>query len=267
MKKILLFIFFYTSICFGQSLDTISKIEIFYGYGAQCFPKDGVYARSERFIFNKLEDGNFELATYQKLWRISKKNATKFSKDSTTINLNKKCDSKILFDLVKNLNTDNQNFSFTFLNSKIEKPSKRRIIKLSKKIDKFYKVDCYDFFDCEFRNEVIDSIQRFEHFDEYISSMNFSENQMITIGYYDYASVIITSQNNITSYEFSFVNNVIGQPIIKNHNNNYRIDYAFVNLIANEKIRDLIPKNSITYKAFDLKKVTDDYIRWYLDKY
>lgn len=265
MKKTLFFIFFYTSVCLGQSLDTISKIEIFYGYGAQCFPRDGVYARSEKFIFEKLEDGNFELATYQKLWNISRQNATKFSKDSSITNLSRKCDSKILLDLIKNLNADKQNFSFTFLKAKIKKPSKRRIIKLSKKMDNFYKVDCYDFFDCEYRNQIIDSIQNFEHFDKYVSSINLSKNQMITIGYYNFARITITSKNNITSYDFSFVNNAIGQPIIKNYNENYMVDYAYVNLLANEIIRDLIPKNSITYKAFDLKKVTDDYIRWYLD--
>ena len=152
---------------------SISKIEIFYGYGAQCFPRDGVYARSEKFIFEKLEDGNFELATYQKLWNISRQNATKFSKNSSITNLSRKCNSKILLDLIKNLNADKQNFSFTFLKAKIKKPSKRRIIKLSKKMDNFYKVDCYDFFDCEYRNEIIDSIQNFEHFDKYVSSIKF----------------------------------------------------------------------------------------------
>ena len=266
MNKILLYIFFYSSICFGQSLDTISKIEIFYGYGAQCFPKDGVYARSEKFIFNKLDKDNYELTSYQKLWNISKNKATKFSKDSTIINLNKKCDSKILLDLVKNLNSDKQNFSFAFLKSKIKKPTKRRIIKLSKKYDTYYKVDCYDFFDCEYRNAIIDSIQKFQHFDKYVSSMNFSNNQMMTIGYYNYATIKITTQNNVITYDFSFVNNIIGQPILKVYNDN-RLNYAYVNLIVNEKIRDLLPKNSITYKAFDLKKVTDDYIRWYLNKY
>ncbi|MGA1047182.1 MAG: hypothetical protein ACO3UU_04175, partial [Minisyncoccia bacterium] len=68
--------------------------------------------------------------------------------------------------------------------------------------------------------------------------MNFSNNQKMTIGYYNYATIKITTQNNVITYDFSFVNNVIGQPILKVYNDN-RLNYAYVNLIVNEKIRDL----------------------------
>lgn len=263
--KILLFIILYTSTSFGQNLDTIKKIEIFYGYGAQCFPNDGIYARSEKFIFEKLEDGDFELTNYYKFWDVSKKNASLFTKDSIVKNLNKKCDSNILLNFLKNLNEDKQNFSSTFLYSKIEKPSSRRIIRIAKKINKYYILECDGLFDCKYRNQLIDSIRRFERFDEFLSSMNLTKNQIISIGYYHIARITIISENNNTVYDFSFKNNSIGQPIIKNYNENYMVKYALVNLIANEKIRDLIPTNTMTYKAFDLKNITNDYISWYLD--
>ena len=265
MKKIILLIALYSSVSFAQTLDTIKKIEIYYGNGAQCFPRDGIYAKSERFIFEKSENGSFELAKYHKLWNISKNKATVFSKDSSITNLNKKCNNKVLLDLITNLNIDNQNFSYAFLKQKISKPSSHRIKKLAKEIDRFFIVECEGIFDCEYRNEIIDSIQNFNRFDEFISSMNLTKNQLVTIGYYDYARITITSQSNITSYDFSFVNNIIGQPIIKYYNSNYMNDYGYVNLIANEKIRELIPKNTITYKALDLEKITDSYIRWYLE--
>jgi len=53
MKKTLVYFIFWTTISFGQNLDTINKIEIHYGYGDQCFPKNGIYSRSEKFTFEK----------------------------------------------------------------------------------------------------------------------------------------------------------------------------------------------------------------------
>jgi hypothetical protein len=265
MKKITLLIALYLNVTFAQTLDTIKKIEIYYGYGAQCFPRDGIYAKSERFIFEKSANGSFELAKHHKFWNISKNNATVFSKDSSITNLNKKYNNKVLLDLITNLNIDNQNFSYSFLKQRITKPSSHRIKKIAKEIDRFFILECDGIFDCEYRNKVIDSIQKFNKFDEFISSMNLTKNQLVTIGYYDNAIISIISQSNITSYNFSFVNNCIGQPIIKHYNNNYMNEYGYVNLIANEKIRELIPKNSITYKALDLEKITDRYIRWYLE--
>jgi hypothetical protein len=265
MKKLLLLIVLTSSVNFAQTLDTIRKIEIIYGYGAQCFPRDGIYAKSERFIFEKSAEGSFELTKYHKFWNISKNNATIFSKDSSVTNVNKKCNSTVLIDLLRNLSIDNQNFSYAFLKQKINKPTIHRIKKLAKEINRFFIVECEGIFDCEFRNEVIDSIQKFNRFDEFILSLNLTSNQLFTIGYYDNARITITSQSNSTSYDFSFVNNSLGQPIIKYYNNNYMNDYSYVNLIANEKIRELIPKNTITYKAFDFEKITDSYIRWYLE--
>lgn len=264
MKKILLLITLYSSISFTQTLDTIKKIEFYYGKGAQCFPQDGIYANSEKFFFEKTSNGSFELTKHYKFWNTSKQNATVFVKDSSITKLNKKCNNEVLLNLITNLNTDNQNFSYSFLKQRINKPSSNQIKKIAKKIDRFFVVDCDGFFDCEYRNNVIDSIKNFNRFDEYISSMNLTKNQLSIIGAYDFAEITITSKDNITSYVFSFMNNIIGQPITKKYNNKYTNDNVYVNLIANEMIRELLPKNTITYKALDLKKITEDYIGWYL---
>lgn len=265
MKKILLFIAFYSIIASGQTLDTIKKIEIYYGNGAQCFPIDGIYAKSEKFVYEKISNGSFELAKYYKFWKTSKNNATVFSNDSSITNLNKKCDNKVLLELINNLNTDNQNFSYSFLKQKIDKPSRHRIKKIGREMDMFFILKCDGIFDCENRNDVIDSIQKFNRFDEYVSTMNLTNNQIRVIGSFDYARITITSQNNITSYDFLFNNNIIGQPIIKYYNRNYLNVYCYVNLVVNEKIRELIFHNTITNKAFNLKKITDSYVRWYLE--
>ncbi len=71
---------FWSTISFGQNLDTIKKIEISYGYGVQCFPKNGIYSRSEKFTFEKSESKNFYLTKYKKF--KSRKKGTVFSKDS-----------------------------------------------------------------------------------------------------------------------------------------------------------------------------------------
>ncbi|MEC4003348.1 hypothetical protein OX283_001655 [Flavobacterium sp. SUN052] len=265
MNKILLFLFLYANIVFGQTLDTIKKIEIYYGIGAQCFPKDGIYAKSEKFTFEKNNDGNFELVTLHKVWHISEQNATVFSKDSSVTNINKKCDSKVLSDLIISLNTDKQNFSYNFLSSKINKPTTHRIKKLAKELDRSYAIECDGLFDCEYRNETIDSIKKFVHFNNFVDKMNLTNHPMLHIGYQNLARITITSQNNVISYNFSFVNNVIGQPIEKTYNQKYILSSISVNLIANEKIRELIPKNTITYDAFDFNKITNEYIRWYLE--
>lgn len=267
MKKTLVYFIFWTTISFGQNLDTINKIEIHYGYGDQCFPKNGIYSRSEKFTFEKSESNFFYLTHYKKFWAKSRKKATVFSKDSLVKILQKKIDSNIITDLIVNINTDEENLSFSFLKSRLNEPTKRQIKKLARKRDLHYKIECDGLFDCEYRNRIIDSVKHFKHFDKFVSSLNLSSNQMVVIGYSNTARITLFSENNIVTYEFSFMNNNIGQPIIKIFNKNYMVRYGFVNLKANEIIRKMIPKKSLTFKIFDLNRVTDDYINWYLKNY
>lgn len=250
---------------FGQNLDTIKKIEIYYGYGDQCFPRNGIYSRSEKITFEKSDSKIFHLTTYREFWGKSKKNGTVFSKDSAVAFLNKKIDSNLITDLLVNINKDEQNFSFSFLKSRLETPSKAQIKKLARERDLYYNIECVGLFDCEYRNETIDSIKHFENFDKFVSSLNLSPNQMVVIGYFHLASITIVSEKNEIIYDFSFQNNKIGQPIIKYYNTNFITNYGFVNLKANEIIRELLPSKSIAFKAFDLQHVTDDYINWYLN--
>lgn len=74
MKKALIYLIFSTTISFGQNFDTIQRIEISYGYGEQCFPKNGIYSRSEKFIIEKSASKNFYLTRYTKF--KSKKKAS-----------------------------------------------------------------------------------------------------------------------------------------------------------------------------------------------
>ncbi|MEC4003342.1 hypothetical protein OX283_001625 [Flavobacterium sp. SUN052] len=267
MKKLLFYFIFCTTISSGQTLDTIKKIEIFYGYGNQCFPQNGIYSRSELFTLEKSESETFFLLKYKKFWSKSRKKATIFSQDSLVKKRNKEIDSNLITDLIVNVNSNKENFSFEFLKSRLNMPTKRQIKKLARRIGLNYKIDCYGLFDCEYRNHVIDSIKQFDKFDKFISSLNLSSKQMLVIGYWKMARITLYSEENSVTYEFSYTNNKIGQPIIKWYNKNFIVSYGFVNLLANEVVREIIPKESITFKAFDLNRITEDYICWYLQNH
>ncbi|PKB17704.1 hypothetical protein [Flavobacterium sp. 5] len=267
MRRILVCFIFWTTISFGQNLDTIKKIEISYGYGDQCFPRNGIYSRSEKFTFEKSESEIFYLTSCKKFWDKSQKKATVFSKDSLVKVLQKRIKSSLITDLIVNVNANKENFSFEFLKSRLNEPTKRQIKKIARKRDLYFKIECYGLFDCENRNKVINSLKHFEHFDKFVSSLNLSSNQMVVIGYSNTARITLFSEKNFVTYEFSFINNNIGQPILKNYNKNYLDRYGFVNLEANEIIQEIIPRKSMTFKTFDLNRVTDDYINWYLQNY
>ncbi|WP_157505921.1 hypothetical protein [Flavobacterium chungangense] len=174
MKKALIYLIFCTTISFGQNLDTVKRIEISYGYGEQCFPKNGIYSRSENFTFEKSESKNFYLTRFKKF--KARKKGTVFSKDSVITILEKKIDSNLIKDLIVNINSNKENFSFTFLKSKLKEPTKKQIKKSAHKRDKFYKIECDGLFDCEYRNQIIDSIKSFDKFDKFVSSLDLSSN-------------------------------------------------------------------------------------------
>jgi hypothetical protein len=268
MKVISFYLIFWTTISFGQNLDTIKKIEISYGYGAQCFPKNGVYSRSERFTFEKSETEGFYLTRYKKYWSEYRKRGNVFKKDSLINVINKKIDKNLILELITNLNATNYNdYTIAILKSKLKAPTKKQIIKLSRKSDLYYKIECDGLFDCEYRNEEIDSIISLENFNVFLPSFNMSTDEVITIGYSDNAQVTLQSEKNITIYRFSFTSNKIGQPFIKTYKNNHTQSNSILNLKVNEIIRELTPAKSLTFKAFDFNKITDDYIYWYLEKY
>lgn len=262
MKKALYYFIFCTTISFGQNFDTIKKIEISYGYGEQCFPKNGIYSRSEKFTFEKSESKNFYLTRYIKF--KSRKKSTVFIKDSLITILGEKIDSNLINELIANINTNKDNFSFTFLKSKLKEPTRRQIKNLAHKRDEFYKIKCDGLFDCGYRNQIIDSIIGFKKFEKFVAEFKLSSNQILVIGYWNEARIVLYSDKNIVTFKFSFMNNKIGQPIVKIYNENYLNVDSCINLIANEVIREIIPKKSITFKAFDLKNLNEDYINWFL---
>lgn len=178
--------------------------------------------------------------------------------------LGEKIDSNLINELIANINTNKDNFSVTFIKSKLKQPTRRQIKNMAHKRDEFYKIECDGLFDCGYRNQIIDSIIGFKKFEKFVAELNLSSKQMLVIGYWTEARIVLYSDKNIITYIFPFMNNKIGQPITKIFNENYLNNYSCINLIVNEIIREIIPKKSITFKAFDLKNLNEDYINWCL---
>uniref|UniRef100_UPI004048F5A9 hypothetical protein n=1 Tax=Flavobacterium sp. TaxID=239 RepID=UPI004048F5A9 len=265
MNRILVCVLFLTSIVFGQSLDTIQRIEISYGYGEQCFPKDGIYARAELFVFEKADTQIFYLKRSKQYWGKFEAEGNIFKTDSLITICSEAIDSKLMTDLIVGINSNKENFNFSFLKSRLKRPSKHRIKEIAQKRDLLYKIKCDGFLDCKFLIQTIDSIKKFKRFDQFVSSLNLTSSQMITIGFFNEATISFISKNNTVSYYFSFINNQIGQPILKRYNDNFDVADSFVNSEVNEIVRKIIPKNTLTFNAFDLNNITDFYIVWFLN--
>lgn len=275
MKNLLLILLFsFSNLLYSQDTENISKIELFYMFGGSSWGKNGIYSRSEFFELTRLENGNFKISRHLNI--SEKVNQKIFSKDSTEIKTSayKIISKNEIENLLKSLNTNEENFTQEFLKQNISKPTKKEIFKIAKNNNfKFYFKNNYD--------EKLDTekkyseIQDFKYFEEFLNNNKPNKNEyLLTMDAWNNLSIVTYSKQESKLYDFSLFYNC-GQPInsslIEINKTKKAVNIlentrtSVINLNANLIIQKIIPENSKLWKEIDLNNIKRKYISWYLE--
>ena len=275
MKKfLLLLLFFLGNFIYLQNTENINKIELVYMFGGSSWGKNGIYSRSEFFELTKVENGNFKISKHLKV--SEKVNEKIFSKDSTEI---KTSDYKIISkneieNLLKSLNTNEDNFAEELLKQNFLKPTKKEIFKIAKNNNfKSYFKNSYD--EKSDTEKKYSEIQDFKYFKEFLNKNKPNRDEYIlTMDVWNNLSIITYSQQESKLYDFSLFCNC-GQPInsslieinktTKSINTLENTRTSIINLNANLIVQKIIPENSKLWKEIDLNNIKRKYISWYLE--
>lgn len=276
MKKILLIFVFFINFTYSQNTENIDKIEFLYTFGGSLWGKSGIYSRSEFIELTKSKNGEFKISRQIKVSeKVNRKRV--FSKDSTEVNISNYnlISNKEIENLLKSLNTNEDNFTEEFLKQNFLKPTKKEIFDIAKKNNfKDYFKNNYDE-NSDTEKKYLE-IQNFKYLEEFLNQNKPNRNEYIlTMDAWDNLSVITYSEQKTKLYEFSFFYNC-GQPIIssfieinkktKSVNTIENTRTSIINLNANLILQKIIPKNLRLWKEIDLNNIKRKYITWFLDK-
>lgn len=276
MKKILFIFLFFINFTYSQNTENIDKIEFLYTFGGSLWGKSGIYSRSEFIELTKSKNGEFKISRQIKVSeKVNRKRV--FSKDSTEVNISNYnlISNKEIENLLKSLNTNEDNFTEEFLKQNFLKPTKKEIFDIAKKNNfKDYFKNNYDE-NSDTEKKYLE-IQNFKYLEEFLNQNKPNRNEYIlTMDAWDNLSVITYSEQKTKLYDFSFFYNC-GQPITssfieinkktKSVNTIENTRTSIINLNANLILQKIIPKNLRLWKEIDLNNIKRKYITWFLDK-
>ena len=269
MTKFLLLIFIlFRQFAFGQSIDSVNKIVIQYVKSHNSWGNPGIYGRWEVIEFSKTSNDNFKISRHVSATLSAGDDGKTFHND--TIELSTKTSKIITKEKIKywltQLNTNEDNFTLSYIKPQLKMLSKNEIFKVAKKYNELWILDDTDFDreDKAYSKKAINEMKRYYGLDSFLiyKRPTIEDDKVVTD---NYNGLIISTINNTdtTEYRCQFYE-PLGQPIIRYNNRNYTKSSKVFNLIANVSAQTLLPKSSMISKALDLNNIKEDYIIWYL---
>jgi hypothetical protein len=185
-------------------------------------------------------------------------------KDSISVHLFKYSISKKIIDsLYTQLSTTKLNFTSSYIRPFLKPASKGDIIGISKKIDKHYVFK--DYYGAEL-TERINAIKRFNKIDSFIN-LTRPDPQWSIVRTDVWEGIEINFiKNKDTTIFYADLLQPLGQPVLKKRENNHFIGTQIVNLEINNLLEGILPIFSIVRKRVGINNLTEDYIKWYIDK-
>jgi hypothetical protein len=265
MNKILyLILIICGQLSLAQNSENIDKIKFSYSIGGSS-RSDGIYSRNEIFELVKKENGDFKFISYLKVNDVKKNKI--FTKDTVVIKIEKYpiITKNEIQNLLRELNTNRDNYTAAFLKQNFTKPTKNEILKIAKKSDqKSYFKNDYD--EKEDTKKKYSQIQEYKYFDEFISiGKPDIEKFELTFDAWNSLGIITFSKEKTIIYNSQYFKNC-GQPIsiqdisIKDDHNE-----QIINLNVNLIIQKILPKSSAISKIVDLNDIKLKYINWFLE--
>ena len=209
---LLLFLAFGLS-AFGQTADSISKIIFRYDRGAYSFGDPGKYSVTEIIEYSKNPHQQFivtnffqfnkyyDTATKSSIVDTIKKRTSLFSIDKEQIN-----------NLILELNTTRDNFSFSFLKPNLKAISKKEITSVAKKYDLHWKFE-KDYSDREDKRTAFKELKAFYLLDSFLVKKKPDlQYDLVVIDVWNTLSITCVSNADTVEYRSQFFE-LFGQPI------------------------------------------------------
>jgi len=264
---LLLLVFFCQKFSLAQNPDSLSKMIFEYSVGRDATINSGIYLITEIIELSKKSGDLFTTSAITRISSWHNEERTQYRYDTTQINISKIRKTKLeVGDLIKQLNTSEDNFNIDFILPKLTNPSRKDIIAVSEKYNKkqhFQK----NYLDKKDRRKAIREMKNFYQLDSFLNIIkNDSLENTFFSHYFHNLSIVFVGRKDTSNYRCRFYE-PFGQPfkkIIKNLKSGLVIK-KISNLKINLAIQGLIPDISLLLKAIDLNAIKESYINWYID--
>jgi len=260
--QIFVLFLFITLKCAAQNT-AFDKVIIIYGKGHNSWVIPGVYGTADRFEFVRSKTGGYKMNSYLK-FEFSLNSDSAEVTDTIRAPFHKyRVSNKAINSLYAQFSITKPNFTSAFIRPFLKNPTKSEILAIAKKIDRS------DMFEDDDRQELADLINPIKRFNKIDSFINLNrpdprfETVVIDVG--EDISVSFIKNKDTTIFNANLLQ-LLGQPVSKDRENRQNIDKQFVNLEVNVLLEGMLPISSDARKRIGINSLTEDYIKWYIDK-
>ncbi len=248
----------------AQNYEDIDKIKFSYSVGGSSWGNNGIYSRNEIFELIKKENGEFKFINHLRVNDVVKNK--KVTKDTVVIKIEKYpiITKNEIQNLLRELNTNRDNYTGEFLIQNFTKPTQTEILEIAKKCyHKNYFKNDYD--EKEDTKKKYSQIQKYKYFDEFITIDKPNiENFELTMDAWNSLGIATFSKEKTMIYSNHYFDNC-GQPIsIDNTNIKDNQVKQIINLNVNLIIQKILPKSCEISKVVDLNNIKLKYINWFI---
>lgn len=248
---------------FGQSVGSISKIQIEYGKGNAW--SDTLQIGKAEIIEISPFNSDFMITRYIVINYYGKPTWRKdtIAIDAEKTYLIKKNKVNYLFE---QLNSNKNNFTSDFVKPRIRCPTKRQILNVAKSdTAAYWKFSDKEYLENSVRKRAIRKIKGFDKLDTFLYSHQPDPDAIAPINdvWDSFRIFCISNKDTLVFQTYTF--KLLCQPFekFKRHDNSIP-QHGFVNLEMNTSLQDILPKRSLLRKRLDLNALTEKYIEWYL---
>jgi hypothetical protein len=269
MIKFLVFGFLWIGqFLYGQVPDSITKIILNYSKGHNSWDEPGVYATTEQLEYTKISSEYFEQNKYinikysvDTLNKIYLKDTINFHSNSNSL-----VETNRMNNIINQLFTPKDNYTFTFIRPRLKSVNKNYIYKIVKNYDELWQLKGKDAYRADTKL-FIKEIKNFNNLDSFLYvTKPDTQNYLVVIDVWNVLKIELITARDTTIFQAQFHHAPLGQPICRYHSRQSD-DKLFVNLEVNTSIQEILPKKSLLFDILDMNSIKEDYIMWYLDRY
>lgn len=261
--KILFILLFVAQYTYSQNSENIKKVTFNYSVGGNSW-KNGIYSRQEIIEFTKNKKNDFKLSKHLRI--VFTRKDKKYIKDTIQIQNNSIIPKYDLLNLIKELNTNQENYTEAFLKKEFTKLTKKEILKIAEKTNYLdYFINNED--DKEEIKEKYLQIQEYKYLDKYLESNKPIINNLVTItsDAWDNLTIITNSEKELKEYKLQFFDSPSGQPLVISNYISKKLENKVINLNVNLIIKKIIPKNSEIYNIININKIKFAFLCWFFE--
>jgi hypothetical protein len=263
-KALLLVLLIVGKLAVGQIPDSLSKIIIEYGKSHNSWGDPGIYGSGERIELSSTISGNYEITRHLKITFSAGNDGKTFHQDTIQIATRRQILPKERIEFwLEQLNTNKENFTYSYIKPKMKRPSKNEIFGVARKYDIKWIFGTSDF-EKESTKLAIKNLRKFSQLDSFLKFKRKTiEFVMVVTDSYNKLVIQTIRNKDTTEYQCQFFE-PLGQPIFRYDHRNFNLGKKVFNLEANSSCIAILPEESAIKKVLDINNIKEAYIKWYL---